>query len=118
VVTKAAFYWNGAAADGGGNFTLQPGISPSTAVLRFPLSTPISQIGTLTLTNGTQTINFSRCRVVRIVINESGGGGRWREVTIEDRRWMWADFYTKKRWGELQVFIPVVFNTVECSRRG
>ncbi len=93
MVTKAAFYWNGHPAEGGGNFTLQAGSTPSTAVLRFPLSTPIAQTGTLVLANISQSLSFSRCRVVRTTIPESGGSGRYREVTIEDRRWMWADRY-------------------------
>ena len=93
MVTKAEFAWNGVAVDGGGNFTLQPGVQPSTAVLRFTMGSKFNQIGQLRLSNGNQAISFNRCRVVQILVNQSGGAGRWREVTIEDRRWMWADSY-------------------------
>ena len=91
MVTKAAFFWNNQPAEGGGNFTLQAGITPSTAVLRLPMSANVAQIGNLTLTDGTTTTTFSRCRVVRVNIAEGGGDGRWKEITIEDRRWMWSE---------------------------
>lgn len=42
------------------------------------------------LTDGTRSIQFSNCRVTREVVNE-GTSGRWMELTIEDRRWKWAD---------------------------
>jgi len=95
LVTKAAFFWNNQPAEGGGNFTLQAGIVPSTAVLRLPMSAQIAQIGTLRLANVAtgQAIQFQKCRVVRQNIAEGGGDGKWQEITIEDRRWMWAEGY-------------------------
>ena len=96
MATKAAFFWNNQPAEGGGNFTLQAGITPSTAVLRLPMSAQISQIGTLRLANlaNGQALTFQRCRVVRLNIADGGGAGKWQEITIEDRRWMWGEGYS------------------------
>lgn len=90
MVTRCAIYYSGIAAEGGGNFTLQPGISPSTAVIRFCLRETYPLQGQLLLTDGSISISFSRCRVVRESIND-GTSGKWNEITIEDRRWKWAD---------------------------
>lgn len=70
--------------------TLQGGTTPSTASLRFPMSVVLPQYGELSLSDGSLTIVFRNCRVARRQINSSGGGPRWQEVTIEDRRWLWA----------------------------
>ena len=87
---QCAFFFAGIGADGGGSFTLLPGIEPSTAVLRFVTRYRLPQIGVLTLVQGSRSISFRNCRIVRSVLT-GGGDGRWQEVTIVDRRWMWGD---------------------------
>ena len=87
---QCAFFFAGVGADGGGSFTLSPGIEPSTAVLRFVTRYRLPQIGVLTLVHGSRSISFRNCRIVRSVIT-GGDQGRWQEVTIVDRRWMWGD---------------------------
>lgn len=90
---QCLFFWNGYEADGGGNLTLQADIQPSTAIIRMRLSYPVSQHGTLRLSDGTTIRDFTNCRVIRAVIQQGGGGARWREITIEDRRWRWGQGY-------------------------
>lgn len=88
---QCLFFWNGREADGGGSFSLQTGVDPSSAVLRMRLSYPVPQFGTLRLTDGDSQRSFANCRVVRSTVTEGNGGARWREVQVEDRRWAWAD---------------------------
>lgn len=92
-VKQCLFFWNGHEADGGGNFTLQPGESPSAATLRFRLSYRLEDYGTLTLTDGYQVRRFQGCRISRRQIT-AGEQGRWHEVTILDRRWRWGQEYS------------------------
>jgi len=84
------FFFAGIGADGGGSFTLLPGIEPSTAVLRFLTRFRLPQVGVLTLVQGSRSISFRNCRIVRSALT-GGDQGRWQEVTIVDRRWMWGD---------------------------
>lgn len=88
---QCAFFWGSEPAEGGGSFTYQPGIAPSRAVLRFPLRAHIPHVSSLTLTDGITSWVLPYCRVSRSVVQEGGGGARWREATILDRRWAWAD---------------------------
>lgn len=87
---QCAFFFAGIGADGGGSFTLLPGIEPSTAVLRFLTRFRLPQVGVLTLVQGSRSISFRNCRIVRSALT-GGDQGRWQEVTIVDRRWMWGD---------------------------
>lgn len=87
---QCAFFFGGIPAEGGGNFTLLPGIEPSTAILRFQLSARLPQIAPLVLRAGSRAITFRNCRVSRRTLT-GGENGRWQEVTILDRRWAWAD---------------------------
>lgn len=93
MVKQCLFFWNGREADGGGNFTLQPGEFPSAATLRFRLSYQLDDYGTLTLTDGYQVRQFRGCRISRRMIT-AGEQGRWQEVTILDRRWRWGQEYS------------------------
>lgn len=88
---QCLLFWHGKEADGGGSFSLQTGIEPSTAVLRMRLSYSFPQVGVLGLVDGQQGRSFKNCRLVRSTVTEGNGGARWREVQIEDRRWMWSD---------------------------
>ncbi len=87
---QCGFYFAGIGADGGGSFTLLPGIEPSTAVLRFVTRYRLPQVGVLTIRQGSRSISFRNCRIVRSMLT-GGDQGRWQEVTIVDRRWMWGD---------------------------
>ena len=92
---QCLFFWNGKEADGGGDFTLQPGITPSQAIMRFRLSYGHDQYGTLTLSDGQQVRHFRNCRLSRMVVTDATGGRpRWREVTVMDRRWSWEDRFS------------------------
>lgn len=91
---QCLFFWNGYEADGGGNLTLQADVAPSVAILRMRLSYPIAQYGTLTLRHGSNAIQFTNCRVVRNIVQQGAGAERWREITIEDRRWQWGESYS------------------------
>lgn len=92
---QCLFFWNTHEADGGGNLTLQAGPTPSTAILRMRLGYNNLQFGTLILTDSeSQATRLTGCRVARAVITQGGGGGRWRELTIEDRRWTWQGGYS------------------------
>ena len=93
MVKHCRFYLGNEPAEGGGNFTLQAGVTPSQGVFRFPLRASFTQIVTMTLTDGFVTSTWPNCRVIRSVVTSGGSGGRWREVTIHDRRWAWADGY-------------------------
>jgi len=94
MVKQCLFYWNGREADGGGDFTLQPGIRPSTAVLRMRMSYTHAQYGTLTLSDGNRSIHFNECRLHRMITTTQTDEGRWRELTIFDQRWQWEDRYS------------------------
>lgn len=87
---QCGFFFAGVGADGGGSFTLLPGIEPSTAVLRFVTRYRLPQVGVLTIRQGSRSISFRNCRIVRSMLT-GGDQGRWQEVTIVDRRWMWGD---------------------------
>lgn len=87
---QCGFYFAGIGADGGGSFTLLPGVEPSTAVLRFVTRYRLPQVGVLTIRQGSRSISFRNCRIVRSMLT-GGDQGRWQEVTIVDRRWMWGD---------------------------
>jgi hypothetical protein len=90
VAEQCGFFFAGVGADGGGSFTLLPGIEPSTAVLRFVTRYRLPQVGVLTIRQGSRSISFRNCRIVRSMLT-GGDQGRWQEVTIVDRRWMWGD---------------------------
>lgn len=88
------FYWGNEPAEGGGNFSLQAGIVPSSGVLRFTLGqqSRINQINNLILTDRQSlSTTFMRCRVTRATVLQAGGGGRFYEVQFVDRRWMWGE---------------------------
>jgi hypothetical protein len=90
VTKQCLFLWNGVEADGGGNFTLQPGEQPSSCVIRMRMGYTYPETGVLTLTDGYQTRHFRGCRIARSVVTSSDGK-RWRELTILDRRWTWGN---------------------------
>jgi len=85
---QCLFLWGNEPCEGGGSFTLQPGTAPSRGTFRFRLGANLNQFDRLTITDGSQAIRVDGCRVVRASIT-SGSGGRYQEVTIEDRRWRW-----------------------------
>jgi hypothetical protein len=105
VVKHCKFYWGNQAADGGGNFSLQPGVSPSRGILRFQLRQRVSDYASLILTdNETATATFTNCRMTRYHVPQSDGG-RWAELTFVDRRWKWEKHYYAvygeyNRWGD------------------
>lgn len=85
------FYWNNQAAEGGGSFTLQPGIAPSRGILRFLPSQPISEIGTFRLADNVAVNHpFRNCRMTRYQVTTTDAG-RFAEVTFLDRRWKWQN---------------------------
>lgn len=91
---QCAFFWGAVPAEGGGNFSLQAGIVPSSGVLRFTLGqrSLINQINSVTLTDlQSNSAVFHRCRVTRATIMQSGGQGRFYEVQFVDRRWLWGE---------------------------
>lgn len=94
MVKHCLMYWNGKEAEGGGDFTLVPGIRPSSAVLRFRMEYTHDQFGTLTITDGQQTRHFRECRLERLVTQQVNDGKRWREATILDQRWQWEENYS------------------------
>lgn len=82
--------------EGQGQFSFQAGTAPSRATIKTRLSASYPQIGTLRITDGSASLSFPNCRVVRHTIRRSNGG-LMREITIEDRRWVWAN---ARIWGE------------------
>lgn len=90
---QCLFYFAGKEADGGGSFPLTAGVTPAMAMIRFRLSYSYQQIASLVLTDGTAQREFKNCRLVRAVVQAGGGGARWRELQIYDRRWAWAEQY-------------------------
>lgn len=104
-INQCTFFWNGEPAEGGGSFVLRPGITPSTATLAFPLRYVPAQTGILTLRTATEVRSFVDCRVIRSEVQQGGGAGRFREVTIEDRRWKWSEGLGAV-WGEYNRVSP------------
>ena len=82
-------------SEGEAQLTWQAGTNPSRFQLKFVLGSRFPQIGTLRLSDGTRTVAFPGCRVVREVV-QSVGKGRMRLVTLEDRRWVWQQ---SRIWG-------------------
>lgn len=99
---QCLFFLNGFEADGGGSFTIQGSTAPSRGTLRFRLSYNVPDFGDLVISDGSQTIRLAGCRVVRRAVTGGGGGERWQEVTVEDRRWRWR---YARIWGS--------YNTIE-----
>ncbi len=91
--THNLFFFCGREADGGGSFSLTAGVTPALAMIRFRLGYTYQQIGDLVLSNGNQQITFRNCRLHRAVVQAGGGGARWRELQIYDRRWAWAESF-------------------------
>jgi len=100
-VKQCLIFWNGVPSEGGASFTLQHGVNPSRGILRFRLNVTLQQFGTLTITDGTSTVNVTGCRVVRRVLSSSGRGRHW-ELTIEDSRWRWSENHAPV-WGQFNV---------------
>lgn len=93
---QCLIFWGREPVEGGGQFVFQAGEAPSRATVRFRLGAKLQQFGDLTITDGSRTIRLQGCRLVRAPIT-SGGGGRYQEATIEDRRWKWA---YSRIWGD------------------
>lgn len=106
MIKQCLIFFGGVANEGSGQFSYQAGIRPSRATIHTRLGVYYPQIGTLRVTDGQQYRDFPGCRVVRHTIKSQGGGGRMRELVIEDRRWAWGE---SRIWGE--------YNTVDQGGR-
>lgn len=87
---KCGFYYNGVGADGGGSYTMQAGIEPGVIVMRLLTRYACEQFGTVVITDGVRSYTVRNCRLSKIVLTQ-GTSGRWQELTILDRRWLWSD---------------------------
>jgi hypothetical protein len=75
-----------------GQFTLTPGLSPSVCSLScLPLPNMPPSNGTLVLEYGADQLRFLNCKLDSVVGRRGQDGKSEWQLTIYDRRWMWAD---------------------------
>lgn len=74
-----------------GEFTLSRGIEPSIATLRvLPEDLPTLTVGSMVITDGTNTVTFTNCAVDYATIRRVPVDGGWRwHLQVKDRRWKW-----------------------------
>lgn len=75
-----------------GRFTLAVGVEPSVAEMNIPLSSLIPAFathGTMTISDGNNTVEFLDCRTIRgnITVSDTGVS---LVLSIRDRRWRWG----------------------------
>lgn len=73
---------------------MQAGIEPGLIVLRFLTRYRFEQFGNVTISDGVRSYTARNCRLSKIVLT-TGTSGRWQELTLLDRRWLWADSRSK-----------------------
>jgi hypothetical protein len=73
----------------GATITLGHGVSPSSALLRIaPQADFPTEVGTLTVTYASTSIDFRDCKLDRSSLERSDDGEVW-EISLLDRRWKW-----------------------------
>lgn len=76
-----------------GSFTLGHGIAPS--ICRFqcvPQASPPPETGTLSITFGSQRIQFPDCRLLEVDNSVDNGGKQVWSLTLADCRWRWKHY--------------------------
>lgn len=87
---QGLFYFAGIQALLSANFTITPGITPSTATLYIPPQPgKILRGGPLLLTYGGVELTFPDCRADQIAIEIDREGREIWALTVLDRRWKW-----------------------------
>lgn len=81
--------YGGVAADGAFSVSRSVGATPGHISAQFILGANLPFYGDVDISYGTWSRTLRGCRLRRDLIAASGGGGRWQDVIIEDRRWRW-----------------------------
>lgn len=87
---QGLFHFPGISQIVSGSFTLAHGTNPSVASLTIaPQPDWPAAMGTLSILFGSTTIQFPNCKVDRATVTRNGSG-QVCNLSILDRRWMWA----------------------------
>lgn len=72
------------------SYTVSHGTAPGVATIHMiPQAASIAGAGDLKFTDGDVTITLRDCKLERMVLEDTGGAGRYVVLTILDRRWRW-----------------------------
>jgi|688.fasta_scaffold04211_26 hypothetical protein len=102
---QATLQYNGIHAEGGFTVLRTNSSVPDPITAKFLPSAYLPPYGDIALAYGSRFIVLRNCRLLRSELPQGGDGGRFHDVSFEDRRWAWQIPRLFAHWNNPTVYL-------------